>query len=141
MERSELNLVFGTTMLIKMCGTQKSETGWKLKLTSSINMIDMPWELSKMDWLLDTFHMKYRKDAFISKTRWTNHRSMNWWDSLPGHSFTDRHSMCVVWSKLEALDEIEGSMLFQFFKRIFRGQFRYCPQSNYLFFKIRLSKL
>ena len=52
--RSELDLAFVATMLEEMCGTQKLETGWKLKLMSSINIIEMLWELSKMDRLSDT---------------------------------------------------------------------------------------
>ena len=32
----------------------------ELKLMSSMNMIDMLWELSKMNPLLDTLHVKYR---------------------------------------------------------------------------------
>ena len=60
-------------MLIKICTTQKLKTSWSRKLMSSINMIDMPWELLKIDWLSDTFHVKYHFIFFKVIPR-----SVNW---------------------------------------------------------------
>ena len=38
-------------------------------------------------------------------------------------------------------DEIGGSMVFEFFRRTFGGDFPYCHRNNYLFFEIRLPNI
>ena len=78
--------------LLKIFGTNNLETGWKLKLTSSTNMIDMLWELLKMDWLSNTFHVKYRKYAYIEKVHSKKCELMSFftWPLIHCHPFCMR---------------------------------------------------